>query len=86
MLLAEAARTENVGKAEKLRRQAEKQGTRATGANSAEDKAIDDAIAFAQQRYGRDLKAWAIRKAMSKWQSDALPDKIILMRASIKKI
>lgn len=73
MLLAKAARTESLGTREKLRRQAEEQGIGATGANSAEDKAIDDARVFAQQRYGRKVSVEAIRKAMSKWRSDALP-------------
>jgi hypothetical protein len=73
LLLEEAARTESLGKREKLKRQADEQGTAATGANSAEDKAIDDARKFAQERYGRDLGEETIRKAMSLWRPGVHP-------------
>lgn len=71
-LIEQALGAESLAAREKLTRQAEEQGNAATGANSAEDKAIDDARAFAQQRYGNAHGIEIIRRAMTQLRSGSL--------------
>jgi len=67
-LLAEADNATSIALRDKLKRQAEEQGIRATGHNSAEDKAIEDALEWSRQRYTCHLSVDAIRRAMSEWR------------------
>jgi hypothetical protein len=72
ILREQADGAETLGAREKLKREAEGQGSSATGVNSAEDKAIDDARAFAKQRYGRAPGIEVIRRAMTRLRSGSL--------------
>ncbi|MGL3211654.1 hypothetical protein [Bradyrhizobium sp. BR 1433] len=83
-LIAEAEHTESLAKREKLRRQAEDQGTDATGANGAHDKAIADTVAFARQQHGLKLTTNAIEVLMRMLRSGRLPE--IWGSEKIKKV
>jgi len=65
VLLEQAACTESFATRGKLMKQAEEEGIAATGANSAEDKAIEDAREYDRQHYGCDFSVSAIRIAMA---------------------